>query len=175
MRQWLLTCITEAGTQRISLTGDSPAQALTEGIGLALALSGEGTDHHGAWLSLWQGEGQQVGGERMPEEMYLLEMRNPETRESYPLLLAAEELTATLTDFIQDHHYSGMGDEVAYLGRYEGGGILTEMDFSCAYQTREMEDWLDWEFHIFPKDHEHQGRVCSCNPLAFTVRIDGRA
>jgi hypothetical protein len=90
------------------------------------------------------------------------------------LAFSREELSGWLKSNIQMEHYSGFGDQVRAIYRYDGDGKTTKLILRSLGEDRDPDDYLDWRFDVIPakiEDIDPSGEP----EFEFTVRIDGRA
>ena len=86
-------------------------------------------------------------------------------------MFTATELTGYLARNIEHDYYSGCGDQIRGIYRYDGKGKLTELALKLTSETRPGNDYLDWRYEVFEPDDSRE-RIIDAE---FTVRIDGRA
>jgi hypothetical protein len=104
---------------------------------------------------------------------YLAETRHDPADPPELRVFGPDTLTGYLTSNIEHEHYTGDGDDLVRLFRYQAG-TLTALQLHSTGREHGPGDWLYWHYEVCDPDTLH-GDGSHVVELAFTVRIDGRA
>lgn len=101
---------------------------------------------------------------------FLVEMADMPGEPSTVATFTATDLADYLRRNVEHDYYSGCGDMVRGIYRYDGLGKLTELTLVRAGNTVTRDDYLDWDYQVI-----EAAQPAPIVVVKFTVRIDGRA